>query len=66
MIIFTLLLNFKVAIWVAAGITIAVMSALWLFPAACLNISSLTVLGFILVLFIVVDDAMRYVVPPLV
>jgi multidrug efflux pump subunit AcrB len=57
MIILTLFLRFKVAMWVAAGIPIAVMGALWLFPAAGLNISSLTVLGFILVLGIVVDDA---------
>ena len=57
MIILTLFLRLKVAMWVAAGIPIAVMGALWLFPAAGLNISSLTVLGFILVLGIVVDDA---------
>ena len=57
LIILTLFLRFKVAMWVAAGIPIAVMGALWMFPAAGINISSLTVLAFILVLGIVVDDA---------
>ena len=57
LIILTLFLRFKVAMWVAAGIPIAVMGALWIFPAAGINISSLTVLAFILVLGIVVDDA---------
>ncbi|MFT4632385.1 MAG: multidrug efflux pump subunit AcrB [Candidatus Pseudothioglobus sp.] len=57
MLILTLFLRFKVAMWVAAGIPIAVLGAIWVFPAAGLNISSLTVLAFILVLGIVVDDA---------
>lgn len=57
LLILTMFLRFKVAIWVAAGIPIAVLGALWVFPAAGLNISSLTVLAFILVLGIVVDDA---------
>jgi multidrug efflux pump subunit AcrB len=57
MFILTLFLRFKVALWVAAGIPIAVLGAIWVFPAAGINISSLTVLAFILVLGIVVDDA---------
>ncbi len=57
LLILTMFLRFKVAIWVAAGIPIAVFGALWFFPAAGLNISSLTVLAFILVLGVVVDDA---------
>ena len=57
LIILTLFLRFKVALWVSAGIPIAIMGAIWMFPAAGLNISSLTVLAFILVLGIVVDDA---------
>ncbi len=57
LLILTLFLRFKVALWVAAGIPIAVMGAIWMFPAAGLSISSLTVLAFILVLGIVVDDA---------
>ena len=55
--ILTLFLRFKVAVWVAAGIPIAVLGAIWIFPAVGLNISSLTILSFILVLGIVVDDA---------
>jgi len=57
LLILTLFLRFKVAIWVAAGIPIAVLGAIWMFPVAGINISSLTVLAFILVLGIVVDDA---------
>ncbi len=57
LILLALFLRFKVAIWVAAGIPIAISGALALFPAAGLTISSLTVMGFILVLGIVVDDA---------
>lgn len=57
LIILTLFLRFKVALWVAAGIPIAVLGAIWMFPFAGLNISSLVILSFILVLGIVVDDA---------
>lgn len=57
LLILTLFLRFKVAMWVAAGIPIAVLGALWMFPVFGINISSLTVLAFILVLGIVVDDA---------
>ncbi|MDK1023588.1 MAG: efflux RND transporter permease subunit [Gammaproteobacteria bacterium] len=56
-IILTVFLRFKVAVWVAAGIPIAILGAIWMFPAAGINISSLTVMAFILVLGIVVDDA---------
>ena len=57
LVILALFLRFKVALWVAAGIPIAISGALALFPAAGLTISSLTVMGFILVLGIIVDDA---------
>ena len=57
LLILTLFLRFKVAIWVAAGIPIAILGAIWMFPFVGINISSLTVLAFILVLGIVVDDA---------
>ena len=57
MIILALFLRFKLAIWVAAGIPIAIAGALTVFPAMAMTISSLTVMGFILVLGIVVDDA---------
>ena len=57
LVILALFLRFKLAIWVAAGIPIAIAGALSLFPTIGLTISSLTVMGFILVLGIVVDDA---------
>ncbi len=57
LVILTLFLRFKVAIWVAAGIPIAILGAIWVFPSVGLNISSLSILAFILVLGIVVDDA---------
>ncbi|MEX2132213.1 MAG: efflux RND transporter permease subunit [Pseudohongiellaceae bacterium] len=57
MIILALFLRFKLAMWVAAGIPIAILGALSVFPFAGLSISSLTVMGFVLVLGIIVDDA---------
>ncbi len=57
LVILALFLRFKLAIWVAAGIPIAIAGALSLFPSVDLTISSLTVMGFILVLGIIVDDA---------
>lgn len=57
LIVLALFLRFKLAIWVAAGIPIAIAGALSLFPMVGLTISSLTVMGFILVLGIIVDDA---------
>lgn len=53
----TLFLKFGVALWVAAGIPIALCGALMIFPYAGISISTLSVLAFILVLGIVVDDA---------
>jgi len=50
-------LQFRLAMWVAAGIPIALLGAIMMFPAAGITISSLSVMGFILVLGIVVDDA---------
>lgn len=55
--ILALFLRFKIAVWVAAGIPIAICGALIAFPPYDLTISSLTIMGFILVLGIVVDDA---------
>ena len=57
LVILALFLRFKLALWVAAGIPIAIAGALALFPTVGLTISSLTVMGFILVLGIIVDDA---------
>lgn len=57
LLVLTLFLRFKIAIWVAAGIPIAILGALSLFPSLGLTISSLTIMAFILVLGIIVDDA---------
>ena len=50
-------LQFRLAMWVAAGIPIALLGAILMFPVFDLTISTLVVMGFILVLGIVVDDA---------
>ena len=50
-------LRFRLAMWVAAGIPIALLGTLMMFPAFDVTLSSLSVMGFILVLGVVVDDA---------
>jgi multidrug efflux pump subunit AcrB len=55
--VLALFLRFRLAMWVAAGIPIAMLGAVAVFPYADMNISTLTVMAFILVLGIVVDDA---------
>lgn len=57
LLVLTLFLRFKTALWVAAGIPIAILGALAAFPTLGLTISSLTIMAFILVLGIIVDDA---------
>ncbi|MEX0618540.1 MAG: efflux RND transporter permease subunit [Pseudohongiellaceae bacterium] len=57
LLVLALFLRFKLALWVAVGMPVAIAGALCLFPSAGLSISTLTVMGFILVLGIVVDDA---------
>ncbi|NJN53232.1 MAG: efflux RND transporter permease subunit, partial [Gammaproteobacteria bacterium] len=55
--VLALFLRFRLALWVTAGIPIALLGALSIFPYVDFSISSLTVMAFILVLGIVVDDA---------
>jgi multidrug efflux pump subunit AcrB len=57
LVVLSLLLRFRLALWVAAGIPIALLGAIALFPVFDFAISTLAVMGFILVLGIVVDDA---------
>ncbi|MAE94574.1 MAG: cobalt-zinc-cadmium resistance protein [Deltaproteobacteria bacterium] len=52
-----LFLRFRLAMWVAAGVPIAFLGAFAMFPVFGLTISTLSVMAFILVLGIVVDDA---------
>ncbi len=57
LVILALFLQFRLAMWVAIGIPVAMMGTLAIVPFTDLTISTMTVLGFILVLGIVVDDA---------
>lgn len=50
-------LRFRLAMWVAAGIPIALLGTVMMFSVFDVTLSSLTVMAFILVLGIVVDDA---------
>jgi multidrug efflux pump subunit AcrB len=50
-------LRFRLAMWVAAGIPIALSGAIMMFGVFDVTLSTLTVMGFILVVGIVVDDA---------
>ena len=53
----TLFLRFRLALWVALGIPIAMLGTMTVLPYVGININTLMVLGLILVLGIVVDDA---------
>jgi multidrug efflux pump subunit AcrB len=53
----TLFLRFRLAMWVAAGLPVAILGTLAVFPIAGISISTLSVMAFILVLGILVDDA---------
>ena len=57
LIVLALILRFRLALWVAAGIPISLLGAVAFFPTFDFAISTLAVMGFILVLGIVVDDA---------
>ncbi|MDH3641045.1 MAG: efflux RND transporter permease subunit [Gammaproteobacteria bacterium] len=56
-VVLALFLKFRLAMWVAAGIPIALLGTIAMFPYADISMSSMTVLAFILVLGILVDDA---------
>ena len=52
-----LVLRFRLAVWVALGMPIALLGALAFFPVAGYTLSLMAIIGFLLVLGIVVDDA---------
>jgi multidrug efflux pump subunit AcrB len=56
-VVLALFLKFRLAMWVAAGIPIALLGTIAIFPYADISMSTMTVLAFILVLGILVDDA---------
>ncbi|MCW8195997.1 efflux RND transporter permease subunit [Proteobacteria bacterium 005FR1] len=57
LILLALFLRFRLAIWVAAGIPIAIFGAMMFFPSLGITFSTMTIMAFILVLGILVDDA---------
>ena len=57
LVILALFLKFRLAMWVAVGIPVALLGTLAALPFTDINISTMTVMAFILVLGIVVDDA---------
>ena len=57
LIVLALFLRFRLALWVSAGIPIALLGTIALFPTLGITISTMTVMAFILVLGILVDDA---------
>jgi multidrug efflux pump subunit AcrB len=57
LLVLTLFLRFRLALWVAAGIPVALLGTVALFPVAGISISTISIMAFILVLGILVDDA---------
>ena len=57
LLVLTLFLRFRLALWVAAGIPVAMLGAVAMFPVFGISISTVSVMAFILVLGILVDDA---------
>ena len=57
LIVLALFLKFKLAMWIAVGIPVALLGTIGMFPYADITISTMTVMAFILVLGILVDDA---------
>jgi multidrug efflux pump subunit AcrB len=52
-----LFLRLRISLWVAFGIPVAFLGAIWLMPALDLSINLISLFAFIVVLGIVVDDA---------
>jgi multidrug efflux pump subunit AcrB len=57
LLVLTLFLRFRLALWVAAGIPVALLGTVAMFPFFGIAISTVSVMAFILVLGILVDDA---------
>lgn len=57
LILLALFLRFKLAVWVAVGIPIAICGAMMFFPFFGITFSTMTIMAFILVLGVLVDDA---------
>jgi len=57
MLVLTLFLRFRLATWVAWGIPVALLGAVSIFPLFGIAISTMSVMAFILVIGVLVDDA---------
>ena len=55
--VLTMFLRLRIAFWVTMGIPISILGAIAMFPVVDLTVSSLSLLGLLLVLGIIVDDA---------
>ncbi len=55
--VLALFLRLRLAFWVAIGVPVSILGALWLFPMIPLAVDVLTLFAFILVLGLLVDDA---------
>ena len=56
-VILALFLRMRLAVWVAIGVPVSILGALWIFPVMSFSIDVLTLFAFILVLGLLVDDA---------
>ncbi len=57
LLVLTMFLRFRLALWVAAGIPVAMLGTVAVFPITGISVSTMSVMAFILVLGILVDDA---------
>ena len=57
LLVLALFLRLRLAAWVAVGVPLSFMGALWLMPAFDLSLNIASLFGFLVVLGIVVDDA---------
>ena len=56
-VLLALFLRLRLAFWVALGVPISILGALWAFPVVGMSIDVLSLFAFILVLGLLVDDA---------
>ena len=57
LILLTIFLNFRTALWVALGIPVALLGTIFLLPVFGMYLDTITLSGMILVIGIIVDDA---------
>lgn len=57
LVVLTLFMRLRLAIWVSVGIFVSFLGTLWLMPTLDVSINMMTLFAFLIVLGIVVDDA---------